>query len=63
MKLSYIKSVGRYENTKTGKLVNVKKGRNMQRGTDLLFYLYRGKRQFISDLEFSKDWKLNEKEI
>lgn len=57
MKLSYIKPIGRYENTKTGKSVNIKKGRNMQRGTDLLFYLYRGKRQFISDLEFSKEWK------
>ena len=62
MKLSYIMHIGRYKNTKTGKEVNVKKGRNMQRGTDIIFYLYMGKRQFISDLEFSKEWtKVEEK--
>lgn len=51
-KLTNIKSLGRYKNIKTGKEYNVKKGRNMQRGTDLLFYLYRGKRVFISDKNF-----------
>jgi hypothetical protein len=52
MKLSNIRSVGRYKNVATDKEVNVKQGRNLQRGTDHLFYLYRGKRQFISDRDF-----------
>ncbi len=52
MKLSNIKELGRYENTETGKEYNLKKGRNKERGTDLIFYLYRGSRQFISDRDF-----------
>jgi hypothetical protein len=51
-KLSNIRKLGRYKNTETGSEYNIKKGRNMQRGTDLIFYLYRGKRQFISDRDF-----------
>ena len=39
-------------NIKTGKEYNLKKGTNCQRGTDLIFYLYRGKRVFISDRDF-----------
>ena len=52
VKLSNIRSLGRYRNVETGKECNVKKGRNMQRGTEVLFYLYRGQRQFISDADF-----------
>lgn len=51
MKLKNIKDRGRYS-FPDGRQVNVKQGRNMQRGTDSLFYIYRGKRIFISDLEF-----------
>jgi len=51
-KLSNIRELGRYKNIETGSEYNIKKGRNMQRGTDLIFYLYRGKRQFISDRDF-----------
>jgi hypothetical protein len=51
-RLSNIRAVGRYLNVDTQQEVNVKKGRNLQRGTDLLFFLYRGKRQFISDRDF-----------
>jgi hypothetical protein len=56
-KLSNIRDLGRYRNTETGKECNVKKGRNMQRGTDLIFYLYRNKRQFISDRDFYSIYK------
>jgi len=52
MKLSNIKNLGRFEHKQTCQSVNIKKGRNAQRGTDLLFYLFRGKRMFISDEEF-----------
>lgn len=51
-KLSNIKKLGRYKNIETGKEYNLKKGRNMQRKTDLIFYLYRGKRIFVSDFDF-----------
>lgn len=57
MKLSYIKYIGRYKNTKTGQMVNIRQGRNTQRGTDLLFYLYKGSRVFISDMEFYSEWQ------
>lgn len=52
MKLSNIRCKGRYKNTETGKCVNIKTGRNMQRGTDNLFYLRSGERIFISDRDF-----------
>lgn len=56
MKLKNIRELGRFENT-DGKAVNVKVGRQVGRSVDLLYYLYRGKRVFISDHEFySKEW-------
>lgn len=51
-KLSNIRELGRYKNTQTNKEYNIKKGTNKQRGTDIIFYLYRGKKQVISDMDF-----------
>lgn len=51
-RLTNIQPLGRYLNTETSKRYNLKKGRNMQRGTDLIFYLYRGQRQFVTDADF-----------
>ena len=51
-RLTGIRNLGRYENIDTGKTVNVKKGRNPQRGVDIIFYLYRGRRVYISDRDF-----------
>lgn len=57
-KLSNIRPLGRYKHVDTCQVVNIKKGKNMQRGTDLLFYLKKGKRIFISDMEFyGGQWK------
>ena len=56
-RLTNITNLGRYVNTETGHEYNLKKGRNKQRGTDLIFYLYRGKRQFISDKDFYSIYK------
>lgn len=56
-RLTNIIELGRYKNTQTGKEYNLKKGRNMARGTDLIFYLYSNKRQFISDFEFYSIYK------
>ena len=56
-RLSNIINLGRYKNTETGSEYNIKKGSNKQRGTDLLFYLYRNKRQFISDRDFYHIYK------
>jgi hypothetical protein len=55
MKLNYIKAVGRFTNTETGQTYNVKRGRWMTRGVDLLFYLKNGSRQFITDREFHEN--------
>jgi len=52
MKLTNIKPVGRYRNTETNKEYNVKKGKQKDRSVDILFYLYRGKRIIISDMDF-----------
>lgn len=54
-RLTNIRELGRYKNIETGKEYNIKKGTNKQRGTDLLFYLYMGKRIYISDKEFYSD--------
>lgn len=52
MKLSNIRKMGRFKNTETGQTYNIHKGRYMTRGTDVLFYLYKGKRIFISDYDY-----------
>jgi len=52
MKLTNIKNVGRYRNTETNKEYNVKKGRQIGRSVDILYYLYRGNRIIISDMDF-----------
>ena len=56
-RLSNITELGRYRDVETGKEYNVKKATNKQRGIDVLFYLYRGKRQFISDRDFYSNYK------
>ena len=56
-RLSNIRELGRYKNVKTGKEYNIKKGRNKQCGTDVIFYLYRCKREFISDSDFYSIYK------
>lgn len=61
MKLTNIKSLGRFHNPNTGQTVNLKIGRNVERSTDHIFYLYRGKRMFVSDKDFystPKQWKI-----
>jgi len=52
MKLTNIRPVGRFRNTETNKEYNIKKGRLKYRSVDILFYLYRGKRIFITDMDF-----------
>ena len=52
MKLCNIRSIGRYINNNTKKEYNVKTGYRKQRGTSHKFYLYRGKRVFINDMDF-----------
>lgn len=52
MRLTQIKSVGRFEDTRTGKRYNVKRGRNKTRSTDHYFYFYIGKRVYLSDKDF-----------
>ncbi len=52
MKLRNVRPVGRYKNTQTGKEYNIKQGTRVGRSTDHYFYLYMGKRQFLSDAEF-----------
>ena len=52
MKLTNVRSVGRYRNTETLKEYNVKKGRQKGRSVDILYYLYRGKRIIIQDIDF-----------
>jgi len=52
MKLTNIRSVGRYRNTETLKEYNVKIGRQKGRSVDILYYLYRGKRIIIQDIDF-----------
>ena len=52
MKLTNIRSLGRYTDSETGKTVNVKKGRRVGRSTDILYYLYRGSRVIIQENDF-----------
>lgn len=57
MKLSHIRPLGRFKDKETGKVVNVKKGRRVNRSTDILFYLYRGNRVIIPDRDFYENWE------
>lgn len=52
LRLTNIRTVGRYRNTETLKEYNVKIGRKKGYGIDILFYLYRGKRVIIQDIDF-----------
>jgi len=56
-KLTNVRAIGRYKNTETGNEYNIKIGTNKQRGVNVIFYLYRGKRQFISDSDFYSIYK------
>ena len=56
-RLSNIRELGRYKNIITGKEKKKKTGRNKQRGTDSIFYLYRCKRYFISDADYYSIYK------
>lgn len=61
MKLSNLRRRGRYINPETGRPVNVHVGRNVQRGTDIHFFLRSGKRVLISDRDLFTTWeKVNE---
>ncbi|MFT7614315.1 MAG: hypothetical protein ACI9J3_003297 [Parvicellaceae bacterium] len=57
MKLTNIRSVGRYTNPETGNHVNVKKGKHVDRSVDTLYYLVRGSRVIINDADFYRAWK------
>lgn len=52
MKLTNIRNLGRYKNLQSGKEYNVRKGTRKGRGTDIVYYLYRGTRMIIPDNEF-----------
>ncbi|URC22765.1 hypothetical protein KASHIRA_01910 [Serratia phage vB_SmaM-Kashira] len=56
-KLTNVRPLGRFTNPATGQTVNIHKGRNPQRGTEHRFYLYRGKRIFISETEYHAFWE------
>lgn len=57
MKLRNIQHLGRFEDTQTGKQVNVKVGTLFDRGTDIYFYLYKGSRKVISTKDFFERYK------
>lgn len=55
-KLSNIRTLGKYRNIETGEVAAIRKGRNKQRGTDVLFYTKKGRgRLFVSDRQFYSD--------
>lgn len=56
-RLSNIIPLGRFTNIETGKSYNLKKGRNIQRGTDHIFYTVSGKREFVTDRDFYSIYK------
>lgn len=56
-KLTNIRQLGRFKCIETNREYNIKKGRNAQRGTDHLYYLYKGKRMFINDSDFYHNYE------
>lgn len=52
MKLTNIRKMGRYKNTKTGQVYNIHKGKKVGYGVDVIFYYKSGKRIFIDDLDY-----------
>ncbi len=56
-KLANIRKLGRYQNNDSGRCVNIHIGRKVGYGVDVLFWLYRGKRNFISDRDFHDGWE------
>jgi hypothetical protein len=56
--ITEIKEMGRYR-LPSGQKVNIKRGRKKGYGVDVYFYLYRGKRQFVSDAIFFSSTKIS----
>jgi hypothetical protein len=54
MRLSNIRSIGRYCNVKTGKFHNFKTGRYFGRANVFVFYTYQNKRHIVSDADIGK---------
>lgn len=54
MRLTNIKSIGKYCNVKTGKFYNFKTGRYVGRSIDIVFYTYQNKRHIVSDADIGK---------
>ena len=52
-RLKNIRPLGRYKNVATGQQYNVHKGQDRDKGTDHYFYIYRGKRTYITDADFN----------
>jgi SH3-like domain-containing protein len=57
MKLSNIRNLGRFHNKEQNKTVNIRTGRKVGYGVDLLFYLKSGSRVFVSDKDFYDNWE------
>lgn len=57
MKLTNLRKVGRFRNKSTNKEVNIHKGKKPGYSTDTYFYLYMGKRIYISCQELSAEWE------
>ena len=57
MRLTRLRKIGRFVNPETGRAVNVHQGRQVGRSNDVLFYLLKNRRMYITDSAFYHDWK------
>jgi hypothetical protein len=52
MRLTNVRSIGRYTNKETGRAYNIKKGKEKDGSYDWYYYLVSGTRHIISDRNF-----------
>lgn len=55
--LTNIRKLGRYKHKNTCKQVNIHRGDVVGRGTEVLFYLYRNNRVYVTQREFCENWQ------
>lgn len=57
IKITNVIVLGRFKNIKNNKSFTIRKGKSLETGDNLIFYLYLGKRIYISEDDFNNIYK------
>lgn len=52
-----VHNIGKYQNVKTDKIVNIKSGRKINQTKESIYYLDRGYRIYLTERQLDKNWR------